>query len=291
MRVVLLLGALCTGTLCFDAGRVFAESIPAAIGTDPPADAAHPASMTVLHVPSQGVLINAVVYSPAGAGPHPTVVICHGLPGNEKNLDLAQALRRAGWNAVTFNYRGSWGSAGVFRFAHTFQDADAVLEYLRAPANTEKLGIDTHRIALVGHSMGGWVVAHTAEHDHGLIGAVLISMGDMSLMGRPHDKAVAEMADNMETLAGVTAASMADELDHHAKELAVVPSAAGLVHTPLLAITSDDGLQKHTDALVDAIKAKGGTQLNSVHIATDHAYSDHRIALESIVIQWLTSLP
>ncbi|MDO8912512.1 MAG: hypothetical protein Q8N10_08825 [Phenylobacterium sp.] len=32
--------------------------------------------------------------------------------GNEKNLDLAQAVRRAGWNAVTFNYRGSWGSPG-----------------------------------------------------------------------------------------------------------------------------------------------------------------------------------
>ena len=63
--------------------------------------------MVVLHIPSHGVLINGVVYTPAGAGPHPTIVICHGLPGNEKNLDLAQAVRRAGWNAVTFNYRGS----------------------------------------------------------------------------------------------------------------------------------------------------------------------------------------
>jgi hypothetical protein len=41
-------------------------------------------------------------------------LICHGLPGNEKHLDLAQAVRRAGWLAVTFNYRGSWGSQGVF---------------------------------------------------------------------------------------------------------------------------------------------------------------------------------
>ncbi|MFD3266336.1 hypothetical protein [Phenylobacterium ferrooxidans] len=32
--------------------------------------------------------------------------------GNEKNLDLAQAVRRAGWNAAAFNYRGSWGSPG-----------------------------------------------------------------------------------------------------------------------------------------------------------------------------------
>jgi predicted alpha/beta-fold hydrolase len=31
-------------------------------------------------------------------------------------MDLIQAIRRSGWNAVTFNYRGSWGSPCVFRF-------------------------------------------------------------------------------------------------------------------------------------------------------------------------------
>jgi hypothetical protein len=84
-----------------------AQSIPPAIFTDPPADAAHPAKMTVLHIPTHGLQINGLVYQPSGAGPHPTLVICHGLPGNEKFLDLAQAVRRAGWHAVTFNYRGS----------------------------------------------------------------------------------------------------------------------------------------------------------------------------------------
>ncbi len=149
--------------------RVSAQAVPAAIFTDPPADKAHPAAMTVLHIPSHGLLINGLLYSPAGAGPHPTLVICHGLPGNEKNLDLAQAVRRAGWNAVTFNYRGSWGSPGSFRFAHNPQDADAVLAYLRDPSNAAKLGIDPKRIVIAGHSMGGWVVAHTAAHDHALM--------------------------------------------------------------------------------------------------------------------------
>ena len=84
-----------------------ALAIPPAVFTDPPHDAAHPARLEVLHVPSGGVEIDGVAYIAAGAGPHPTLVICHGWPGNEKNLDLAQAVRRAGWNAVTFNYRGS----------------------------------------------------------------------------------------------------------------------------------------------------------------------------------------
>jgi predicted alpha/beta-fold hydrolase len=95
-----------------------AQSVPPAIFTDRPSDAAHPATMTVLHIPTHGVQNNGLVYQPSGAGPHPTLVICHGLPGNEKFLDLAQAVRRAGWNAVTFNYRGSWGSPGAFRFSH-----------------------------------------------------------------------------------------------------------------------------------------------------------------------------
>src|SRR3954451_25345355 len=74
------------------------QTVPAAIYTDALPDAAHPARMGVLHIPSHGVLINGVMYAPPGAGNHPTIVIGHGLPGNEKNLDLAPALRRAGWN-------------------------------------------------------------------------------------------------------------------------------------------------------------------------------------------------
>ena len=119
MRVSLLLALVSFG---FAWTEVSAQSVPPAIFTDPPADSAHPAGMTVLHIPSHGVLINGLVYSPPGAGPRPTLVICHGLPGNEKNLDLAQAVRRAGWNAVTFNYRGSWGSPGQFRFAQNLQE-------------------------------------------------------------------------------------------------------------------------------------------------------------------------
>src|ERR1044072_3387211 len=87
--------------------------------------AAAAARMEVLHIPSGGVEINGLAYIPSGAGTHPTVVICHGWPGNEKNLDLAQAVRRVGWTAVTFNYRGSWGRPGECHFAQLPADAAA----------------------------------------------------------------------------------------------------------------------------------------------------------------------
>jgi len=277
-------------TLCA-APTALGQSVPAAIFTDPPADAAHPAKMTVLHIPSHGVLINGIAYQPAGAGLHPTLVICHGLPGNEKNLDLAQAVRRAGWNVITFNYRGSWGSPGVYRFTQNLEDADAVLAYLRDPSTATRLGIDTQRIAIAGHSMGGWVVAHTAAHDPALIGAILISAGDMGRLGEePQDRLMADMADNMEGLSGVTAQSMADEDRANAKAFRMENAAAGLTQTPLLVLTSDDGLAPDSDALVHAIEAKGGHKVTTIHVATDHGWSDHRIALESAILTWLAGL-
>jgi len=202
----------------FAAAAVLGQNIPPAIFADPQPDQAHPAKMSVLHVPSHGVLINGLLYQPPGAGLHPTLVICHGLPGNEKNLDLAQAVRRSGWNAVTFNYRGSRGSPGHFSFSQNLEDADAVLAFLRDPAHARSLGIDPKNIAIAGHSMGGWVVAHTAAHDHALIGAILISAADMGHDGeQARDAVVKQMADDMEGLAGVTAESLADELSKNAK--------------------------------------------------------------------------
>jgi uncharacterized protein len=284
-----ILGVL--GGLCLASAQVIAQSVPAAIFSDPPADAAHPAAMTVLHIPTHGVLINGLLYSPAGAGPHPTLIICHGLPGNEKNLDLAQAVRRAGWNAVTFNYRGSWGSPGVFRFAQNLEDADAVLAYLRDPVNAAKLGIDPKRMAIAGHSMGGWVVAHTAAHDPALRGAILISMADLGrLADLPRARAVAAMAGDMETLAGVTAEGMVDEVKAHEKEFRVAGTASGLAKIPVLALTANDHLAPDTDALVAAIKAGGGTRVTAMHVDTDHSWSDRRIALQGIVINWLAGL-
>jgi pimeloyl-ACP methyl ester carboxylesterase len=283
---------LCEAVLATFSIVATAQSVPAAIYTDPPADKAHPASMTVLHIPSHGVEINGLIYTPSGAGTHPTLVICHGLPGNEKNLDLAQAVRRAGWNAVTFNYRGSWGSPGSFRFAQNLEDADAVLAYLRDPANAARVGVDPKRIALAGHSMGGWVTVKTAAHDHALLGAILISAADMGAMGTmPHEKIVALMAENKEALTGVSAESMADEVAANARAFAFSSAADGLAKTPLLVLSADDGLAPGTDALVTALKEKGNTHVKAIHATTDHSWSDHRIFLESAVVTWLGTLP
>jgi pimeloyl-ACP methyl ester carboxylesterase len=272
-------------------GPVLGAQVPGAIGADPPQDRQHPARMEVLHIPSGGVKINGVAYLAAGAGLHPTFVLLHGLPGNEKNLDLAQAVRRAGWNAITFNFRGSWGSPGVFRFAQNMQDADAVLAFLRDPANSKMFGIDTTHLVLAGHSMGGWVTVHTAAHDHRLKGAVLISAADMAMQGKfTRAQVAAHMATDMETLAGTTPEQMADELIAHKDSWNFATSYDGLASTPMLVVTSNDGLAPMNDALVAAVRTRGNKNVATAHFATDHSYSDQRIALESAVIVWLQKM-
>ncbi len=267
-----------------------APAIPPAIYTDPPADPAHPARMEVLHIPSGGVEINGVAYLAAGAGPHPTVVICHGLPGNEKNLDLAQALRRQGWNAITFNYRGSWGSPGAFRFGQNPEDARAVLAFLRVPANAVRFGIDTARMAMVGHSMGGWVTALAGSQEPDLRGLVLISAADFGHVGQMPDLERTKLvADNSETLNNSVQALSA-ELAAHASEWDYVNRAEALKAMPLLVLTSDDGLATEGDVLVAAVRKAGGTKVQAAHVATDHGWSDHRIDLEARVISFLEPL-
>ena len=129
------LAALVFVTCCafVSAAAAMAPSTPAAVYRDPPADKAYPATGEGLRIPSGGAQMNAMVYVPAGKGPHPVALLLHGFPGNEQNLDLAQSLRRAGWAVVTFHYRGSWGSEGTFTFDGAIEDAEAAVAWVRSP--------------------------------------------------------------------------------------------------------------------------------------------------------------
>ena len=286
MRVITMAAGLCI------ASRLGAQAVPAAVYVDPPHDVKHPARMEVLHVPSGGVKINGVAMIAAGAGAHPTFVFFHGLPGNEKGHDLAQAVRRAGWNAITVNYRGSWGSPGTFSFDRTLEDAAAVLAFLRDTANVRALAIDTSRMVVAGHSMGGWVAAFTAGRDSRLRGAVLISTADIGLVGASIKPAEAAgfMAENMESLAGGSAESFGADLVGGAEHRRLALTARGLARMPMLVLTSADGLAGHSDSLVAAVRRLGNTRVATVHRLTDHSWSDRRIALESAVLRWLNRL-
>ncbi|HEU4996558.1 MAG TPA: prolyl oligopeptidase family serine peptidase, partial [Gemmatimonadaceae bacterium] len=155
-------------------------------------------------------------------------------------------------------------------------------------ANARQLGIDTTRMVIAGHSMGGWVVAHTAGHHPELLGAIMISAADMGRVGQmQRDSLIAFMADNLESLSGTSAQVMADEVIAKGAAWGFPAAVPGLARTRLLVATSNDGLARHTDPLVQALRAAGNTRVTTVHQPTDHSWSDKRIALATAVITWL----
>ena len=119
-------------------------------------DITSPARSTELFMPSGNSQIAGLIYSANGLQKHPTLLLLHGYPGNERNLDIAQVVRTHGWNVIYFDYRGSWGSQGKFSFKNSVEDVVNVVAFCNK--YQDLLKIDTSNIVLFGHSLGGWVV-------------------------------------------------------------------------------------------------------------------------------------
>lgn len=139
-------------------------------------DEFYPAGQVELEIKSEGTGMYGLAYTANGKGPHPTVVLLHGIPGNERGLDLAQNLRRAGYNVIYFNYRGTWGSKGSFGFQNAIEDAGAVVDYLTDSLNQETLRVDPERIVFAGHSMGAGIALLAGLKDPRVKGVIGVSV-------------------------------------------------------------------------------------------------------------------
>jgi pimeloyl-ACP methyl ester carboxylesterase len=273
--------------------------IPSVVISDPAPDSAQPPRSAQVLVPSHGMGMNGLFYLAGGAGPHATFVLLHGFPGNEQNLDLAQAIRRAGWNVLTLHYRGSWGSPGIFSIAHVLEDADAAVAFVRRPDIAEKFGIDTHRIVLGGHSMGGFASAAHARTDEHLLGVVLIDAWNVGATADEFNKvngaarvalAAKEFDDLGNTLHGATATSTAEEVLAHRTEWNFMSWANDLTRRPLLVIGASKAEGEENRQLAESVTRAGG-KVTALTLPSDHAFQDHRIALAADVVNWLQKLP
>lgn len=264
------------------------------VGADPAPDAAHPAQLVQLTLPSHGAQLYGVYYRAAGATPHATVLMLHGFPGFEQNEDLAQAARRAGFNALIFHYRGAWGSSGSYSFAHCIEDVHAVLAYLRTPANAQRLGVDPGRLVLVGHSVGGHLAGIVAAEDRALLGVAMISAANRALeMQQPgwHEQIRAHFDAQLAPLHGTSGESLARELTAHARDWDLIELAPRWQGRAVLVVSSDDAFRKEADAIGAAARAADPAHVTLLHLATDHSYSDTRVALSRALLAWLQGLP
>jgi pimeloyl-ACP methyl ester carboxylesterase len=269
-----------------------AQNTPAAITTDSPRDKDFPAAMEAPDIISHNTRLNAIIYLASGAGPHPVVLLLHGFPGNEQNMDLAYAIRRAGWNVLVPHYRGSWGSEGKFSFSNAIEDTQAAVVFLRDPDNAKKYRTDPTKIAIVGHSMGGFLGLYATAHDQAILGMAAISAWNLGpSAARPDSPARAKsFRDAAPRLAGSTPEGMLSEAKQNAAKWDYVGWASDLKWRPIFVIESDDGLTADNHALFEALQKAGDTRATELHMETDHGYADHRIALQIAVLNWLDTL-
>ena len=267
-----------------------------AVTEDPAPDPKFPAAMEPVLIPSGGVSINALIYLASGSRAHPAVVFLHGFPGNEQNLDLAQAMRRVGWNVLTLHYRGAWGSPGTFSFSHAAEDAQAAVAFLRDPANARRYRVDANKIVVIGHSMGGFLAANAAGALPEVAGLGVIAawniVDDADQWARASsaklvDEATAMRPDTV-PLQGTTAEELIQEAIAHRAEWNFTAHASQIGSRPVLVISTDDGGAAASHAYVEALRTKA--RVTEVHFATDHSLSDHRIALHVAVARWLATI-
>ena len=279
--------------------RAHAGGLPArdAAATDPVPDAAHPTTNKQLLVPSGGVGMNALFLLASGEARKPTLVLLHGLPGNERNLDLAQAVRRAGWNVLTFTYRGAWGSPGKFSIANSIEDANAAVDYLRRPEVAEKYRVDPARIVLGGHSMGAFAAAQVGAARDDLQGLLLLDPWNVGMEAQPargdarkRAELVAGFDDLGNSLVGASAQSLAEEVVGSPESWDLRTLAPRLAKRPLLLLWADRGIAEQNQALAASLTQAGASRLTTAHLPTDHAFSDHRITLSRAVVAWLQAL-
>lgn len=267
---------------------------------DPPVfDLDAPPRMVETAFEVEGAALNAVVYEPQGPGPHPAVVLLHGFPGFERNLDLAQAVRRAGWTVVFFHYRGTWGSGGEFSFVHVIEDVHAVVEGIAQPAFADAHRIDPNRIALVGHSMGGFAaLVAGAENERvdciaSLAGA---NLGGLVRAAAAQPEGADRMAESLDAwsgpIVGPSGEVLVAEVVANADRFETTGRAAQLARKSMLLLAGGRDevtpVTLHHTPLVEALQAAGAQDVTA-HVMPlgDHAFSGVRIELATRLVDWL----
>jgi pimeloyl-ACP methyl ester carboxylesterase len=265
------------------------------LSQDQPAfDAAYPPALQEVHFESHGDRLNGIVYVANGPGPHPTVILLHGFPGNEKNLDLAQSLRADGWNVLFFHYRGAWGSEGTYSFTHVYEDVAAAADYLRA--NAVPLRTDANRIILVGHSMGGFASLMAAARDDRIACTAAITPADLAAMASMFEaqpglaRGWSSYSGTLTMLHGFSWQGALDEIMANRPAFDLRALAPRLRGKSVLVIGADRDTDVPAEVivqpLIDAYEADPAIRTTGVILSGDHSFSWSRGLLIETVTHW-----
>lgn len=214
-------------------------------------------------------------YRSAGDAPRPTAILLHGLPGIEKHLDIAYALRDLGWNCLYFHFRGCWGSQGAFTLAGLADDTRAAVEWAsRQPS------VDRDRIVLIGASTG----SHPALLCGATTPAIKAIVGLSPVVDPRCFQFPADMANVFaDMLSGVTG----EELSKQWKALEpLLPAFRSFAPRPLLIVAAERDDIFPPSQYADSLAGIPNLELIR-HADSDHGFSTVRPWLVRTVTDWL----
>ena len=224
-------------------------------------------------------------YKPAKEGKYPAVAICHGYPGDTKNMDLAEELALNGIAVLVFYYQGAWGSEGVYRLTKLAQSTVDAVKYLKAQPF-----VDPVRVGLVSHSMGTVPLTNVMSADKSIKTGVLMSpASDISRWLAP------QVIDNIfnrfvEMAKGKLAYGDSDEYKADLIKVAETQNPMDKVdriEVPILVtVGSADTVTIPEDCKALYEKATPPKKWALIDGA-DHSFTEHRLILQEKVLEWL----
>ena len=268
------------------------------ISMEPVRDRAHSATIEELTFDSKGYKLTGLIYIANGPGPHPTVVLLHGFPGNEKNLDIAQAARRAGFNVMFFHYRGAWGSEGDYSLLQVERDAQRALQFLREPDNAARYRVNPQKLSVLGHSLGGYVALAAGSQDKkaicvGAISPVNMALWRAGIVSRdPALQRVLDYSDTLFMLRGFNSTALRAQMNAvQADTVDTTLFGPGMRGKSVFMVVGDEDGVTPADTMfkpvVEAYSRDNKIRLQSHIISGDHSYSWSRLALTRLVLDWL----
>jgi uncharacterized protein len=226
------------------------------------------------------------IYRLEGRARRPAVAICHGYPGDTKNMDLAEELALNGIVTLVFYYQGAWGSGGKYSLTKLEIGARDAVAYLRSLPY-----VDPERVGLVSHSMGALPLSKTMSLDPTIKTGVLISpaadVGALTAKDKAEGSAkrLAAMAEGK--LRGATYESLLKDLGEVSRTTNPV-ELAPRIKAPIMVVVGSKDTVTPPEVCRKFYDAANEPKKWVLIEGADHGFSEHRIPLIKAILGWLS---
>jgi uncharacterized protein len=254
---------------------------------------------------SKGANIHAIFYQASGVGLLPTVILCHGFPGSDTDvLGLGERLMEEGFNALAFNYHGTWGSEGLFTNANSVEDVISAIRYVKSSLVVREFNVDPSSIAIIGYSYGGGMALLGVLNDPTVRKVIYIAGGNLSEVGRmmrqsdEFRRAILKMVDQGISDSGFNSLPAEEgfaEVFADMDKYDFVKHAEALSSKDILIIggwrDQANTVEHHVLPLYRALQKHGAKQVQIEMFDTDHSFTNVRSQLADRIVSWLKRTP